>query len=268
MNESKDDMDNNNLVSLIKDAPQVLSMVYQDLAQPGVRKVGQALETVFEFSTSFLLPVKLLNEKFKINFEKRLNEYKKKIESIPDEKICNVNPQIGTPLIEKLSYTTNDEIADLFTTLLAKASSIDTLNQAHPSFVQLIERISVDEARLIKYLKNKSEILCISFRAYLVNGDGFVTLLEKGTLLPQQVDFIFPRDIKSYLDNLESMGILNSAHTLHRTGDVYKPLLDAYDYDNLNNHHVASGSIKNIEVTKGYYDITDFGKLFINACVL
>ena len=78
-----------------------------------------------------------------------------------------MNPQIGVPIIEKLGYITNDEIADLFTNLLTKASSVDTVNLAHPSFVQLIERLSVDEARIIKYLFNKEDIPCILF-SYLL----------------------------------------------------------------------------------------------------
>ena len=142
----------NNLIEIVKETPKILTTIYGDLAQPSIRKIGIALETVFEFSTSFLLPLKLQNEKFKLNFEKRLNEYKKKLDGISDEKIIEVNPQIGTPIIERLSYTTNDEIAKMFTNLLAKASSIDTVNLAHPSFIQLIERLSVDEAKLIQYL--------------------------------------------------------------------------------------------------------------------
>ena len=109
----------NNLIEIVKETPKILTTIYGDLAQPSIRKIGIALETVFEFSTSFLLPLKLQNEKFKLNFEKRLNEYKKKLDGISDEKIIEVNPQIGTPIIERLSYTTNDEIAKMFTNLLA-----------------------------------------------------------------------------------------------------------------------------------------------------
>lgn len=268
MDEKQNDMDNKNLVDLIKDAPQVLSMVYQDLAQPGVRKVGQALETVLEFSTSFLLPVKLLNEKFKLNFTKRLDEYKRKIEIIPDDELCDVNPQIGTPIIEKLSYTTNDEIADLFTTLLAKASSVETINHAHPSFIQMIERMSVDEARIIKYLKNNSQILYASFRANLTNEKGFITILEKGTLLSERVNLLFPNNLKAYLDNLEGMGIVDSTHGQYKADEnLYKPLLDTYDFENVQKRHIEGGKYKSIDIIKGYYNLTDFGKLFINSCV-
>lgn len=169
---------NNEIVDLVKATPNVLGMVYQDLAQPGVKAVGNALGTVLEFSASFLLPVKLLNEKFKLNFTKRLNEYREKLEQIPEDKQCEVHPQIGTPIMEKLSYTTNEEIADLFTTLLANASNIDMVNTAHPSFVNMIERLSPDEARILKYLHSANEILYCSFKANVTNGHGFITFFR------------------------------------------------------------------------------------------
>ena len=82
----------NQIIELVKGVPNILGQVYEDLAQPSVKAVGNALGTVFEFSTSILLPVKLLNEKFKLNFTKNLNDYKKKLEEIPEEKRCEVHP--------------------------------------------------------------------------------------------------------------------------------------------------------------------------------
>ena len=88
------------ITELIKGSPNILELIYKDLAQPSVRAVGSALGTVFEFSTSFLLPVKLLNEKIKLIFTKNLNDYKNKLEKVSEEKICEVHPQIGIPIIE------------------------------------------------------------------------------------------------------------------------------------------------------------------------
>lgn len=48
----------NSVLDLVKGTPNILGQIYTDLAQPSVKAVGQALGTVFEFSTSFLLPVK------------------------------------------------------------------------------------------------------------------------------------------------------------------------------------------------------------------
>jgi uncharacterized protein YciU (UPF0263 family) len=257
----------NELIGLVKDVPKVLNTIYSDLAQPGVKKVGTALETVLEFSTSFLLPVKLLNEKFKLNFEKRLNDYKEKLEDVPDEDICEVNPQIGTPIIDKLSYTTNDEIADLFTSLLTKASSNKTVNLAHPSFVQLIERLSVDEARIIKYLINKDFIPCISFRAHVKDNKGFHEILKSATSLHTEIELLFPQNMNTYLDNLVSMGILDNSHGMHKMDTkIYEPLYKIHKYDQVNESYTKSGAFSKVEKKNSYFQITDFGKTFIRAC--
>lgn len=253
------------IVGLIKQTPQILSTIYTDLAQPSVKKVGHALETVFDFSTSILLPVKLLNEKFKLNFERNLNDYKKKLETIPDEKVCDVNPQIGTPIIEKLSYTTNEEIADLFTSLLVKASSTDTINQAHPSFVQLIERLSVDEARIIKFLNGKDFIPSITIKANVKEGEGFNFVRRNATLIQTQVNLIFPQNIDTYLDNLTCLGILDISHGFHKIDDaIYKPLVEKYDITTLDSQYKSIG-FKSVTYDKSYYQITNYGKQFIKA---
>lgn len=256
------------LVKLVKDVPQVLTTVYQDLAQPGVKKVGFALETVLEFSTSFLLPIKLLNEKFKLNFEKKLNDYKEKLESVEEADLIEVNPQIGTPIINKLSYTTNDEIADLFTSLLTQASSSKTVNLAHPSFIQLIERLSVDEARIIKHLKNKDFIPCISFRAHMKERKkGFIEILKNATSIQTELELLFPQNISTYLNNLTSMGILDISHQLHKTDEnIYSNLYEQYKYEEVSENYTKSSAFSKVEKKKSYYQITNFGKTFIKAC--
>lgn len=257
----------NEIVELVKATPNILGQVYGDLAQPSVKAVGNALGTVFEFSTSFLLPVKLLNEKFKLNFTKRLNGYKEKLEQIPEEKQCEVHPQIGTPIIEKLSYTTNDEIADMFTTLLANASNVDMVNTAHPSFVNMIERMSPDEARLLSYLKGKEDIQYCVFNGNASNGNGFVTLLDHVTMLDDEVVFSFPQNISAYLANFVSLGIIKDMNGQYRMDKtIYNKIKDKYNLKQLEAQLVPN-SFQSISVKESYYLITDFGKLFIRACI-
>lgn len=257
----------NEIVELVKATPNILGQVYGDLAQPSVKAVGNALGTVFEFSTSFLLPVKLLNEKIKMNFTKRLNEYKEKLEQIPEEKQCEVHPQIGTPIIEKLTYTTNEEIADLFTTLLANASNIDMVNTAHPSFVNMIERMSPDEARLLKYLIGKEDIQYCVFQANSLEGKGFRTLLDHVTILDEEVSFSFPQNINAYLANFVSLGILKDMYGQYRIDKtIYNKIRDKYELKKLESLLVPQ-KYKSITVVESYYFITDFGKLFISACI-
>ena len=257
----------NVIVDLVKATPNILGQVYGDLAQPSVKAVGNALGTVFEFSTSFLLPVKLLNEKFKLNFTKRINEYKEKLEQIPEEKQCEVHPQIGTPIIEKLSYTTNEEIADLFTTLLVNASNIDMVNTAHPSFVNMIERMSPDEARLLKYLKGKDEIQYCDFNGNVLKGEGYHTIADHITLLDSEVELQYSNNLNAYLANFISLGILidmSGVYKIDKT--IYNKIREKYGLKQKESVLVPN-IFKSITVKESYYKITDFGKLFIKACI-
>lgn len=65
----------NEIVDIVKATPNILGEIYKDLAQPSVRAIGNALGTVFEFSTAILLPLKLKNEKLKMTFKKNLDDW-------------------------------------------------------------------------------------------------------------------------------------------------------------------------------------------------
>ncbi|MBK9334818.1 MAG: DUF4393 domain-containing protein [Ignavibacteria bacterium] len=86
------------------------------------------------------------------------------MEEIPNERINQVPPQLGLPIIERLTYISDEELSDLFINLLSTASDTDTFSLSHPSFVQLIDRLSIDEARILNYLKGMEYIPYINFQ--------------------------------------------------------------------------------------------------------
>lgn len=264
-------MDANEIAKIVKGLPNILELIYKDLAQPSVKKVGQALGTVFDLSNTILLPVKLLNEKARMNFKRHMNNYSEKINSIPDEKICQVPPEIGIPITEKLLYTTNQDIASLFINLLATASSQETINQAHPSFIHLIDRLSVDEARIVKYLKDKGLIPTITLRMTKNNND-YVDIHSKLSEIKNAVELIFPKNLENYMENLESMGII---YFVERTKNKMQQYVDPAIYSNLEmsnynllkeNLDLPKEHIKNVEWIREYYKVSNFGRQFITAC--
>jgi hypothetical protein len=197
-----------------------------------------------------------------------LNEYKDKLESIPEEKRCVVHPQIGTPIIERLTYTTTDEIADLFTTLLANASNNDRVNLAHPSFISLIEHLSTDEARIIKYLKGKDEIEYCDFQAIDKDSNGgYYVIKSRATLISRDVKLDYPINIGAYLSNLESCGILVDKAGVQKVDtSVTDEICREYNLEQLRKNLVPS-KYKSIDVSRSFLDVTPFGKLFIDACL-
>lgn len=262
-------MKEENILNVVKDTQHLLTTIYGDLAQPSVKKVGIALETTLEFCTSIMWPLKLQTEKRRLNFEKRLHDYKKKIENIHDEKVVPINPQLGTPIMDRLGYITNDDIADMFLNLLTTGSSIDTVSAAHPSFVFIIDRLSVDEAKILKFLNGKSSIPYVSYQLKSKQFAGHKEVVTKATTIPRDVSMVFPNNIVSYLENLESLGILSSSDEYLVDETFYAPIYEYSHYEHIKNTFIESigDNFIDLEKKKSFYKITQFGQNFINACL-
>lgn len=252
---------------MLKEEKGLLALVYKDLLRPSVQVIGKSLKAVLEFVSTPFMALQLQNDKVKLNLEKRLDEYAQKLHSIPEDKRCEVHPQIGLPIIEKLTYTTCDEIADLFTSLLASASSIDTANTAHPAFISMIERMSPDEARILEYLKDKEDIQYCDINVYSNQNSGYDTLFEHVTMIEEDVALIYPENTNAYLANLVSFGILcDKKGTFRMDKTQYNRIKGKYQVEELTASLVPE-SFKSIKVEESYYQVTPFGRLFIQACI-
>ncbi len=252
---------------MLKEEKGLLSLVYKDTLRPSVQVIGKSLKAVFEFVSIPFMALQLQNDKVKLNLEKRLDEYAQKLHSIPEDKRCEVHPQIGLPIIEKLTYTTSDEIADLFTNLLASASSRDTVNTAHPAFISRIERMSSDEARILVYLKDKEDIPYCDINAYPNQDRGYITLSEHVTMIDEDVTLSYPQNIDAYLANFISLGILLDMRGVFRIDKTqYDRIRKKCQVEAMTKSYVPE-YFKSIVVQESYYQVTSFGKLFIQACI-
>jgi len=274
------------LAVLFKDNTELLKMVYDDLAQPGVRQVGKALETVLSLSNTILLPLKLLNENTKVNFESKMRKYKKRIQHLEEDKIFDVPPEIGIPILEKFTYISDNDISELFINLLSKASCHDTIREAHPKFINLISSLAVDEARILTYLAGKGPYVpTIQFylqtKPKLEKTHGFssfeysthkkLTVVLTG--LENQLDLIFPENIVLYMENLENLGILNQADDdpfLEDTKEVdtqaYLDLQGQYKHGKEFENLIEDPDIESIVVKNGRYCISSYGLRFVDVC--
>lgn len=252
---------------VLKEVKELLTLVYKDALQPSVQVIGKSLGTVLEFVSIPFMALQLENEKVKLNFEKRLNEYGEKLNAIPEDKRVEVHPQIGVPIVEKLMYTTSDEIADMFTTLLASASNNDAVNTAHPAFISMIERMSADEASILYYLKDKEDIPYCDINAYSNQNFGYNTLYEHITMIEDDVDLIYPKNTSAYLANFVSLGILQDEKVVYKIDKTeYNRIKKKCNVELLESKLVPK-VYKSIKCSESYYQVTPFGKLFIQACI-
>lgn len=249
----------------------LIGLIYKDLAQPSVQAVGKALGHTFDFATIPFQVMKFGTDVAKLNLKKRLDSYEEKLNKIPEDQRIEVNPQVGVPILERLTYTTNDDIAELFTNLLKKASSSDTVNQAHPAFIQVIDRLSMDEAKILAHLHGKSFVPCISFQVYIKSATGenlgYYDHLSNATSIQFDIDLLFPGSTPFYLDNLVSLGILKYPDGVFNNNEaVYANLMIQHEYERVLNEYRQTYDFNRLNVLKSRFDITNFGRVFIEAC--
>lgn len=281
------------LGKVIENGKEVLKTVYPDLLQPVTKQAGKALETVLELSNTILLPIKLINVKARLNFEKHMKKYEEKLNSHPEEEITTVLPDIGLPVIDRLTYLTNEEIADLFINFLVSASLNNRVNQAHPRFINILNSLSVDEARLIKYFheKNQEYIPFIDYELhvnkqkepsnrlglnYLPENEVSLQLLINSNNLKYELELMSEENINLYLENLESLGLLTRTTGRHiiaaekiytmiethngrelKTLEEEQSLKLKTDYPN---HEIITHKIY------GFYTLTYLGEKFVSVC--
>jgi len=254
------------LIKEVAQIPGLLKEVYGDLAKPGVEQAGKALGTVIGLGNTILWPVALANQKARIALESNLEKYRKRLENTPKEEITEVAPEIGVPIGEKITYVTNEELSDMYVELLAKASIASSASLAHPSFVNVINNLSPDEAVLLKTLRTTLSVPFIEIRLHQNREDEWTTLDPLYSPLSKVTGLSFQNNVLAYVSNFEGLGILQVRTDIFMVGEgIYEPLeLESKSrFKGLENFPQPRMQIK---FQKGKIDVTPFGRLFLQAC--
>ena len=253
-----------NTTEAAKNGSELANNFYSDI-RPIVQPVAKCIGAFIEIAVN---PIVFYSEKARINLKHRLEQYQKKMENVKDDDKCEVHPEIGVPIMQVLHYTTNDDIAEMFTNLLASASIIHTAGNAHPAFVEIIKHMSPDEAEIVRYLKGQVYIPYISLRAnFKAPQPGFVTPIEKMVCLDCDLPLIYPKNIMIDISNLLSLGIISDSGSFHLVDDsLYQNIIQKKQLDKVKAIYESMKDINSVTYSKGYYEVTEIGKLFIKAC--
>lgn len=259
----------NQWLELAKEAmklPALLPEIYGDLLKPGVKQVGQALETAFGLCNTILSPITWANERTRIALKGNLEKYRAEIEHLPEEKVALVPPEIGVPILEKLGYVTNEELSDLYVNLLAKASCVDTVQFAHPSFVNIVNNLSPDEAVLLKEMHLRGTMPFIAVGYIPPSGGGRRIVADLFTGVEAQNNLKFPGNITAYFSNFDGLGLIDIRRDNFLTDtSLYVELETLYKsaFTPVNDDYEKSW----LSFDRGFLDITPFGEMFMTACL-
>ena len=236
------------------------------LCFPAAEQAGKAIGNIIGLINTMTLPAKFANVWAERNFEK----YAEKLKDIPKENIKEVEPEIGIPLIDKLSYTSNNDLAEAYANLLAKASSKEDVNLVHPGFINKLNSMAPDEIKILEYLINKDHICYIYFRSVEENGGGR-SLSYKLTGLENILNITI-KNIQLHIENLISLSILKDKEgTFLVDEQKYSNILEIYKNEKIDcEKEITSNKIygenAKLEIRKSFYEVTTIGKTFIDAC--
>jgi hypothetical protein len=289
------------------DIEKYLNMVpvnemYKDLFKPGMKKAGTALETVIDGANLILLPLKLLNAKSKVFFDKNLERYSEKLNAENNLTLTQVPQYVGLPIIDKLTYLDQNELAETFINLLTKASFEETLRLVHPAYISILNNLSADEAKILFHYKDKATIPFVDFyihryieyiekpddKAPKTSGnlkkmidytfqekqDTFIKYAWNLTGIENEIELIFPENINIYIENLQFNGLITFERKMHKKYDlpVYERLLQK-DYSHVNETlrkeleaNVTEYKLES-NIRNGYIEFTELGKGFLEACI-
>lgn len=78
---------------------------------------------------------------------------------------------------------------------------------------------------------------------------------------------MYPQNVKIYISNLLSLGVLSDADNLQLVDeDVYEKVIKHNQLDEEKTKYESLQNIGSVDFEKSYYQVTDIGKLFVNAC--
>ena len=214
-------------------------------------------------------------EKWVLQKEYNLAETKKlleqKLKDTPVDSIITPPPYIAVPALQSISYCMDDEqLRDMYAELLAHSMNTATVDNVHPTFVEIIRQLSPFDATVFKELTKTLVQPCISIKymnvktlaAYPVQDIVAFPDVDKFPLVPTQIS----------LENLERLRLIeinkrskyNNQAKYEVLKDAVRPtiqhfLQDNSQYFNANEYQVAFDEFVLL--------IRGFGQFFARACL-
>lgn len=252
--------------------------LYKDVFQPGLRKAGEALETIIDTGNLILLPIKLVQRKSRVYLKDNLKRYEEKLNRQAQKEIIQIPQHVYLPIIDKLTYLDQKDLSEAFINLLTKASFNETISMVHPSFFNILENLSSDEAKILFHLKDKERCPLIDIHGNRsiekikkpaeYNAEGNKTrnqlkqLIEYEMQERDEVDIKaamnltglenlkgidFPNNIDVYIENLEINGLIRFVRGRYNKEDelIYTNLKDNVYKEKISEYTSYLGDARN-----------------------
>ncbi|RBO11941.1 Abi-alpha family protein [Pantoea sp. 3_1284] len=234
-------MDNDETGKSLLDSKVAVS-TYEDALSPGMKELSKVGTDLVKTARLIFAPLQIAAS-FQDRFERFLSEMN---ERIPDDRRVDIRPEVSSQAIESMKYIEeSDTLWDLFKEVLFKSADKKYVHLVHPSFVQIIKQLTRDEAFLLLSLKTDPfriiDTLDLDFKT-----NSFSNRKEESSSIPL-AELVSPESLGIYYSHLQSLSL------------VSWPVLDQ---EPLFQDGRQIGIRRHSEIV-----LTDFGELFVTACI-
>ncbi len=252
---------------VIEQSGGVFNKVYDDLAHPTARSLGNTLSLLPRTIGVWLGKW----EKWVINGEESIRltaqAVQEKAAEIPEEKLTEPEPYVAIPAVQQLSYCyDSEELREMYANLLVSSMNIDTKQAVHPSFVDIIKQLSPMDAKVLEAMKQEQSVIpVVTVRLNFKESKSFHELLIDYSIDLFQL-FGDTSILSASLQNLDRLGIIKIRYDqVVKPDERYDVFYEDAEYKGL----VASFQGKentDITLSKGLIELTEFGKTFCQCC--
>lgn len=219
---------------------ETIDKLYTDALSPAAKQLGIALEDAAKAGRLLFLPLRALGA-LHDRIEPMLERIAKRV---PEERRIEAAPELVGPALERMRHIPDhSELWAMFEELLTKAVDTKEAAKVHPAFVHIVSQLSGDEARLLAFLKVKPFEIVDTLQLV---GQRFENRVVERTDVPLD-KLRLPDQMDLYYAHLESLSL------------VTWPVIEE--------HPIRDRGTQIGTRRRSTMQLTDFGRLFAEACV-
>ena len=221
---------------------EVAKRAYEDAGSKAAKEAGNIASDLVKTLHLIAAPFQLLGA-----YQDRFARFVDRVRGmVPEERQQPAPPQIAGPILENLRFIDEqDSLYKMFTELLARSIDKDRISEAHPAFVHIITQLSRDEAIILADLRIKEYNVVDT-----MDLDQIHNMFHNRKVLSSDIPtdkMFYPQNIDLYYSHLESLSLV--------IWPVYKQ------------EPIAIGGRQTGIRRYSKLQPTEFGKLFVKACV-
>jgi hypothetical protein len=203
-------------------------------------------------------------EKIEDYLTKRVSE---KLKDIPEEDIETPPTHIAGPAVESLRYTGhNENLRELYASLLAMSMNKKTAEKAHPGFVEVIKNLSTEEALILQQFVSTNIFPKIDIQEKIDKSGGKHNHFINFALFHKMDTRINVNNTRTSLDNLQRLGVIETIKDEYFSDESrYNTLENDSAIDNLKKLIEKGG--KKVEFKRGIIRLTAFETDFVSNVV-